>query len=396
MRQTIFTDKQGNVIGEFAHNPVEGFKAGRRGLRRRLMTAAQAATYSPERLMPVAQDLYDNEEKRIREKAFVANEKKAQAQYRLANITLSEAAQKWRAHLDITNSAKTIGLYFKTIRLYLEIVGDHRLKDFSRDHNLRFLAGLQQAPSRPNGPLISITTQHTHLRQLNNFLRWAYDNELIDKQHRLKKPKLPEKDMLVFSVDQLATLKAHLMSKAGISAHPSSLVRKATLQRAFMLATNCLLRVGAVWSLPLSAIDLDARVIRIADVPELGWKNKASKWPTKPINQALYDFLKEDLASRGAKEKWFLDDGQGALYYSAVSALGRNMSLEVKACGLPTGVKPFHWGMRAAMITYLLNNGVAPQMVQQLADHSDLSTTMKYYNTREASQRAAVDLLPSF
>lgn len=396
MRQTIFTDKHGNVIGEFAHNPVEGFKAGRRGLRRRLMTAAQAATYSPERLMPVAQELYDNEEKRIREKAFVANEKKSQAQYRLANISFSDAAQKWHAHLGITNSPKTIGLYLKTISLYLSSVGDHRLKDFSRDHNLRFLAGLQQTPSRPNGPLISITTQHTHLRQLNNFLRWAYDNELIDKQHRLKKPKLPEKDMLVFSVDQLATLKAHLISKAGISAHPTALVRNATLRRAFMLATNCLLRVGAVWSLPLSAIDLDARVIRIADVPELGWKNKASKWPTKPINQALYEFLKEDLASRGAKEKWFLDDGQGALYYSAVSALGRNMSLEVKACGLPTGVKPFHWGMRAAMITYLLNNGVAPQMVQQLADHSDLSTTMKYYNTREASQRAAVDLLPNF
>jgi integrase len=52
--------------------------------------------------------------------------------------------------------------------------------------------------------------------------------------------------------------------------------------------------------------------------------------------------------------------------------------------------------MRAALITWLLNAGEKPQKVQQLADHASLQTTMKYYNTREASQREAVDNLPSF
>jgi integrase len=103
------------------------------------------------------------------------------------------------------------------------------------------------------------------------------------------------------------------------------------LYRSFMLATNCLMRVGAIYALPLDAIDLEARVIRVRDVPELGWKNKGSKWPNKPISQRLYEFLKEDLANR------------------------------------------------------LLNDGESPQKVQQLADHADIQTTMRYYNTREAS-----------
>jgi site-specific recombinase XerD len=70
------------------------------------------------------------------------------------------------------------------------------------------------------------------------------------------------------------------------------------------------------------------------------------------------------------------------------------MSKACKAADLAEGVKPFHWGMRAALITYLLNNGETQQKVPQLADHADIQTTMKYYNTREASQRDAVARLP--
>jgi integrase len=72
------------------------------------------------------------------------------------------------------------------------------------------------------------------------------------------------------------------------------------------------------------------------------------------------------------------------------------MSKACKKAGLPAGVKPFHSGMRAALITLLLNAGESPQKVQQLADHAIIQTTMKYYNTREASQREAVNILPIF
>ena len=53
-------------------------------------------------------------------------------------------------------------------------------------------------------------------------------------------------------------------------------------------------------------------------------------------------------------------------------------------------IKPFHWEKWATMITALLSDNVAPHIVQRLADHSSLSTTMLYFNTRIISQRAAV------
>lgn len=395
MRQLIHIDKSGHIVGEFPHDRLAGFQNSRRGLRKRLMNAKEAATMDTELALQIAQDRYDQKEKELREAQFVENEQKRQEEYRRKNITVSDAAELWRQQIEITNRAITVRTYMKSVALYLEHVGDHRLRDFSRDHNIQFLSALQKIPSinRP-GNMISVTTQHTHLRQLNNFLRWAYDNELIDKLHRLKKPTLIQKEMEVFGIEHLQILKAHLLQKLANADKGRPTVNARNLYRSFMLATSSLMRVGAIANLPLDAIDLDARLIRIRDVPERDWKNKGSKWPNKPISDRLYEFLKDDLAKRGKKERWFLDDGKGNPWYTWQDNISRSMSKEVKLAGLPDGVKPFHWGMRAAMITWLLNDGESPQRVQQLADHSDIQTTMKYYNTRLASQREAVERLP--
>jgi len=395
MRQLINFDKDGNLVGEFPHNPMAGFKASRRGLRRRLVNAAEASTMTPERALEVAAERYALKEKEIREAQFVKDEKKRQQDYQRQHMKVSEAAKLWHEHLLVTNAAKTVKNYMKTMDLYVTHVGDHRLRDFCRAHNIEFLEKLQQIPSNKHrGEYLSVNTQHMYIRQLNNFLRWAYDNEYLDKLHRLKKPKLPEKDMEVFSVSQLQTLKKHLLTNLDQSEPGRKEVNARNLHRSFMLATNCLMRIGAIWALPLDAIDLEARVIRVRDIPELNWKNKGSKWPNKPISNRLYEFLKEDLTNRSPKERWFLDNGYGRPWYSEAGKVSTAMSKEVKAAGLPDGVKPFHWGMRAAMITWLLNDGESPQKVQQLADHADIQTTMKYYNTREASQRDAVERLP--
>ena len=61
-----------------------------------------------------------------------------------------------------------------------------------------------------------------------------------------------------------------------------------------------------------------------------------------------------------------------------------------KELGLPS-IKPFHWGMRATMITELLLVGEDPYAVQQLADHDSIKTTMLYLNRRKVKQKKAVD-----
>ncbi len=159
------------------------------------------------------------------------------------------------------------------------------------------------------------------------------------------------------------------------------------------MARHTLLRVGHIWSLKLDCIDLEHEQIRIRENIELDWKPKGMKWPNKHINETLMKFLKDDLANRDPSERYFLDKGNGRPWYANHENLSKPMREACNELGLPQSVKPFHWGIRATYITWLLNEGVDPVKVQHLADHSDLSTTMKYFNTRHSNQKSAADFL---
>ena len=156
MRNLISFDSNGHIIGEFPHDPLAGFQASRRGLRRRLMNAKEVPQYSPEQALAIAQQRYDAEEKRIRESQFVENENKRQQEYRKKNISLSDAADTWLKHVAVVNSSVTVARYAQTIRLYLSTVGDHRLRDFSRDHNIRFYDELASVKAVNSGDCIHL------------------------------------------------------------------------------------------------------------------------------------------------------------------------------------------------------------------------------------------------
>ena len=83
---------------------------------------------------------------------------------------------------------------------------------------------------------------------------------------------------------------------------------------------------------------------------------------------------------RDSGKRWYSDQGD-------ISTMASEMFRELK---LPA-IKPFHWGMRATMITELLLAGEDPYCIQQLADHDDIKTTMLYLNRRKVKQKKAVD-----
>lgn len=143
----------------------------------------------------------------------------------------------------------------------------------------------------------------------------------------------------------------------------------------------------------LEWIDIENKLLRIQDNPELKWHPKKLKWPNKPINQHLHQFLINDLKSRSTAERYYLDNGKGHPWYADKSDVSKFATKLCKECGFPA-IKPFHWGMRASMITHLLLNGAEPHKVQQLADHSSLATTMLYFNTRKVDQAEVAELLP--
>jgi len=395
MRQVIFLDKAGNVCGEFPHDPEIGFVSGKRGLRRRLVLKDEADTLSDVQLQAVAMQRYTAEEKRIRDTQFANDVAQRRAAQIRRDISVKDAARQWFDHLAVTNRPNTVQSYKRTMSIYLEGVGDHRLRDMSRAKNVEFLAALQRTETRPgSGKFLSVTTQHSHLTQFNVFLSWAHENELLEQLIKFKKPRIQQKDMDVCTVDQLRRFRCWLFDNLQQAETSRDRMHARNLIRAYFAGTNLLLRTASIAALPLSAIDLKNRVVKIRSVPERDFNPKGMKWPNKPVNDRLYEFLLDDLANRNPREKWFLDKGDGRPWFEHTNNVSRAMAKAFRAAGMPPDVKPFHHGMRASMITWLLENGETPVRVQQLADHSDLATTMKYYNTRASQQRSAVDRLP--
>jgi integrase len=237
--------------------------------------------------------------------------------------------------------------------------------------------------------------------------------EYMSRPFNLKKAPRPQKDPETFSEEDLDRLEKHLKKMAdttltdeGHRVHARKLRRNKNLYRAFMLARHTLLRSGAIWALQLDKFVLTGEepFVRIRDcvvetknskgeLKKTEWKSKKMKWPNKPLNSILLEFLKTDLVNRKPIERYFLDDGRGYAWHEQTGKIARELKIEIEYLGLNIDLKPLHHGVRASGITWLLNQGVPPQTVQHLADHSNISTTMGYFNTRNASQSQAVNML---
>jgi integrase len=393
MARSVFARRGDSIIGIFPDDFERGHIPGRRGTRRTLCTKQDLEGMTDQEKKKRIELLYLAKEHEIKQHRL-DERLKIKEKKRLKKVSgFSEVSKIWLDEVKETKSFKTYLTYKNSIDLYIKIVGNHRLTDFDRSRNMEFFKGLnKEGVTRPNKSL-SPATQNMHMRQVQNFMNWAYDNEYIDKQFNLKKQNVPKKDMEVFSIDQVNQLAAHLESKTKLPPEIRNPLRHKNLYLAYFMARHTLLRIGHIWSLKLENIDLERGIIRITENQELDWNPKGLKWPSKPINKTLLEFLEHDLKNRPASHRYFLDNGHGQPWVKRVEVISKNMREACNEIGLPKTVKPFHWGIRATFITWLLNKGVPPVQVQQLADHSDLATTMRYFNTRESSQRAAADLL---
>ena len=393
-RKTIM--KRGNsIIGIYPEDFERGHVPGRRGIRRVLCSVNSVAHLPDNEKANYLNNLYFAKEHEIR--TIQLNEKltkdKKQKSRKLESI--KEASAKWLKEIKTLKDNNTHNEYKHSIEIYIALVGNHRVVDFDRESNVTFLAGLADYTSDRTGKLISANTQHKHLRHLKSFLNWCHLNEYFPTPKKLIMPQTPEQEMETFTLDEMELILT--FAKHGCMG-PHKDKRQArfinNIYRAAMMAKYTLLRSGAIWSLPIDNIDIENQIIRIRDVLELNWHPKKLKWPNKPIHKTLLKFLISDLENRNPSEKYFLDNGKGKPWHSGNDGLSKAMRKVCNKLDLPKQIKPFHWGFRATQITWLLDNGAPPQHVQMLADHSSLSTTLGYRNTKRANQRLAVDLLP--
>ncbi len=387
-------ERGNSIIGIYPVDFDRGHVTGHPGKRVTLCTKADLTTMPEVERDRYLIELYYKKERELRDQFLYERvQVKAKKKEKKAS-NFKEASEAWLREVESTLSPKTLKTYTLTTKLYVECNGNHRLNDFDRDYNIKFFTFLTNYKSN-KAPFktISKDTQNGHMRQLQNFLNWAYDNEYLDKRFHLKKAKRVKKDIHTFSPEEVEKLADYIKTQAEQDIDPRMNRMNKNLMRAYMIARHTLVRKGSIWALKLENIDLDRGFIYFQDNPDLNWHPKGMKWPNKPINKTLRKFLEEDLKNRGELEKYYVDNGRGHPWYSLVGNMTKPMRMACDAVGLPSHVKPFHWGVRGTHITWLLNKGVPPVEVQHLADHSELSTTLGYFDTRKTSQANAVEML---
>lgn len=408
-RRPMYEDKKtGNIMAEFPHDLDIGFVAGRRGVRRILCHKKELENLTDNEKIMKLNSLYTAVQIAYRSekqnKALKQKKKKAA----LKSKTFSQASNEYLLEIDPNKQSRTYKEYFKSINLYKQAVDNYALKDYERqEHNIKFLKFLD-AYTKNNGQPYSASSKNKHQRHVQAFFTWCKDTELIDFDIKLKKTTVNSRDMDTYDIAQLDTLLNYISHKITSLENDLStaknlreekdakrgLINYKNLIRVIILGQHTLIRSGAMWALRLDKIKIEKSVIEIRDNPELNWINKKKKWPDKPINPQLLEFLKHDLKARHSKEKYYLDNGTGGLWFESISDMPRFMGKVMNDAGLPEIRKPYHYGIRATMCTELLLAGENMVKVQALMDHNDINTTLSYLNRRKIDQTDAVNAIP--
>lgn len=391
-RKTITTRGE-SIIGIYPEDFKIGHVPGRRGIVRVLCHKDIVRALPESEKASYITNLYYAKEHEIRSAQINEKLKQQNAKNIKNKASIKECAANWKKELELLNSKKTVTEYLRSVDIYIKAVGNHKINDFDREANVKFLSGLASLKKKDGIQTISLNTQRKHARHFKAFLNWCHAAEYMTNPKKFMLPQVPEQEMETYTLEEVDLLERFLMHQS-FGPHKQKYQKfNLNIYRAFILARHTLLRTGAIWSLKLECIDLDHGFIRIRENPELEWKPKKMKWPNKPINKTLMAFLEQDLKTRGKDEIYFLDNGKGQPWRNDVAGISRAMKECTTKLGLPGNIKPFHWGIRATFITWLLNEGVDPVKVQHLADHSSLTTTMAYFNTKKSSQQIAVDFL---
>lgn len=389
MSRKLFSKHRGNYIGFFP--PKGGWQNCRKGIQRTLCSIDSLANLSePERMIQLT-EIYSRKARKILDEQYQKEQERKKKEQRKF-WTVEQAIQLWVTAVKVHCTEKTVNMYMRSVSLYVTACGNHKMSEYDNDKYLDFLKYLKNEASY-RGRKLADTTIHTHVRHFKNFLLFCKDKKIIGEFERLKMPHLPKKDMRTLTMEQLNKIERHIVVALTIAEMDSdlkSIRNMKNMLRAFMMGTQMIGRVGTMWSLKLEYIDLESRMVYIRDNPELKWKNKWKKHPDKPMTDELYDFLKKDLSERGKHERYYLDKGNGEPWFLDKGDVSTFASKLFKQLNLPK-IKPFHWGMRATIITELLLKKVDPYAVQQLADHDNIETTMLYLNTRKVQQKNAVE-----
>lgn len=209
-------------------------------------------------------------------------------------------------------SPKTISSYLEAARLLSEHANHRDLLVLQRSDLEEFLAD-QLERHRP-------TTAAVRFRSLQQFYRWAIDEELIEKTPMagLRPPTIPEQPVAVLDETQLSRLLGCMNSRSFDDRRDTAIVR-------LFLDTG--MRLSEMAGLTLTDIDLDADV---AIVLGKGRRPRACPFGDKTA-QAIERYLRERSKHRLARSAQLWIGGRG---HMTDNGIGQMLRRRAKQAGL--------------------------------------------------------------
>ena len=297
----------------------------------------------------------------------------------------------------------TIQSHQNSFNRYLTLFEDHKINEFPKnvENKFRQLAPTLPQLKNPHETLSPITVR-TIGGHLNRFFDWCSLEEMIPgrpKKLLLPSKKLKKHRTVIPSIDQRKSVEAKL--RAEVSKWSKKEYRKKnrttehdrfkTLLRIYMLANYASMRRGEIYSLPLRNIDLVAKRIYVEPIHEDGGINfnhkpiqvkfrpKAGEGiDFQPIVKNLFEFLEEDLASRKLEEKWFLDKGDGSVWYASPDGMTKGINKILEEMGIQGGC--LHWFRKARLNDIWEKN---PNASKHFGRHQEIETTESHYTSGE-------------
>ena len=318
--------------------------------------------------------LNDDEQKRLLEDRLLALQNQMGLTTGTQLIDLQMATKRFIECCKTRNSPRTVYTYTDSLKRWKQATGNYPLDDHRRSFLDLFIA-----QERHRG--LNDRTINHHIRNVNRFYNWAYEEELIVKPVKLKQLRAVTVVPQTWSRDQLELMREYIERKL----KETRSRRFVVLRRAFFLFRYTGMRASELIHLKWDHIS-----------PQGIWLESDKDWQTKgradailPIAKPLREFLDAEVRNDG--EVFVCDDGSGSKFWRDYSSAGHSFRKLLDQLGLK-GPKVLH-GFRATVATELLAAGESPVLVQKLLRHQQLTTTLSYLNSQTLEVQNLVNRL---
>jgi integrase/recombinase XerD len=289
---------------------------------------------------------------------------------KILNFKLSEVKDQLMNHYKINCTKNTFRSYESSFTNFIRLIGDKEINSINR-------ADLEDFKIKRSSEVSQVSV-NIDIRNLKAIFNKMVDYELIEysKFSGVKQFKIQNEEIL--TIETVDLVKILFETKGDQMNH---IIR-------FTLNTAC--RISEVLDLKIKGIDFKNNNINI-------YQKKTNSYKSFPISDSLTELLEEILPT-GPRDDISLMK-EGFLFYDKIKndpgsklrtdTISKKFKKIIRKLKLNSHYK-FH-SLRHTAITEFMNNNVQPYLVQKIAGHSSINTTMLYSHARSEDLKIAVN-----